>query len=177
MAPQETRWLAEARAGSDAAFGRLVAAHQAMVRGFLRRLLGGSWADADDVAQEVFVQAWEGLHAVREPERFRSWLIGIAWRRAQDHIRRRSRQARRDQDWLQAQTAPQGIGPDDKLALEAALGALAPDVRACVALALAEGWTHGEISASLNLPLGTVKSHVTRGRDRLLKSLGGSHDA
>jgi RNA polymerase sigma factor (sigma-70 family) len=172
LEPQEIRWLMEARAGSDAAFGRLVAAHQSMVRGFLRRMLGGAWADADDVAQEVFVQAWEGLHAVREPERFRSWLIGVAWRRAQDHIRKRSRAARRDHDWLQSLSIPQGVSPDEKLALEAALGELAPDVRACVALNLAEGWTHAEISASLNIPLGTVKSHVTRGRERLLKSLG-----
>lgn len=174
MTPQDRQWLAQAQAGSDLAYGRLVASHQATVRGFLRRMLGSGWADADDVAQEVFVHAWQGLYAVREPERFKSWLIGIAWRRAQDHIRSHQRRARRDQDWLQSLSVPQGVTPDDRLAMEQAMQSLAPDVRACVALSLAEGWTHAEISASLNLPLGTVKSHVTRGRQRLLAALGGA---
>lgn len=174
MNPQEIRWLAEAQAGSDLAFGRLVAAHQSVVRGFLRRILGGGWADADDVAQDVFVHAWQGLEAVREPERFRSWLIGIAWRRAQDHIRSNRRRARRDQDWLEALSLPQGVSQDERLAMEQAMLALAPDQRACVALSLAEGWTHAEISLSLSLPLGTVKSHVNRGREKLLTALGGS---
>lgn len=174
MTPQEMRWLAEAQGGSDLAYGRLVASHQAAVRGFLRRMLGGGWADADDVAQDVFVHAWQSLYAVRQPDRFRSWLMGIAWRRAQDHIRSNQRRARRDKDWLQSLSVPQGVSQDERLAMEQAMMALAPDVRACVALSLAEGWSHSEISASLSLPLGTVKSHVTRAREKLLAALGGS---
>ena len=173
MTPQEMRWLAEAQGGSDLAYGRLVSSHQAVVRGFLRRMLGGGWADADDVAQDVFVHAWQSLYAVREPERFRSWLIGIAWRRAQDHIRSNQRRARRDQDWLQSLSVPQGISQDDRLALEQALAGLAPDARACVALSLSEGWTHDEISQALTIPIGTVKSHVSRSRERLIAALGG----
>lgn len=174
MTPQEMRWLAEAQAGSDLAYGRLVTSHQAAVRGFLRRMLGGGWADADDVAQEVFVHAWQSLYAVREPERFRSWLMGIAWRRAQDHIRSNQRRARRDQDWLQSLSVPEGVSHEERMAMEQAMMELAPDVRACVALSLGDGWTHAEISSSLSLPLGTVKSHLTRGRQKLLTALGGS---
>jgi len=173
MTPQEIRWLAEAQAGSDLAYGRLVAANQAMVRGFLRRILGGNWADADDVAQDVFVHAWQGLHAVRDPARFRSWLIGMAWRRAQDHIRSHYRRARRDQDWLESLSTPIGVSAEERMELEKAMGELKPDQRACVALSLSEGWSHAEIAASLDIPLGTVKSHVTRGRERLLQVLGG----
>ena len=174
MTPQDIRWLSEAQNGSDLAYGRLMAGHQAMVRGFLRRMLGGGWADADDVAQEVFVHAWQSLYAVREPERFKSWLIGIAWRRAQDHIRSNQRRARRDQDWLQSLSVPDGVTQEDRLAMEQAMRSLAPEARACVALSLAEGWTHAEISASLGLPLGTVKSHCTRGREKLVAALGGA---
>ena len=173
MTPQDRQWLSEAQNGSDIAYGRLVASHQTVVRGFLRRMLGGGWADADDVAQDVFVHAWQSLHTVREPDRFRSWLIGIAWRRAQDHIRSHQRRARRDQDWLQSLSLPQGVSQEDRMALEQAMQTLAPDARACVALSLGEGWTHAEISASLNLPLGSVKSHLTRGREKLLAALGG----
>lgn len=172
MTPQEIRWLAEAQAGSDMAYGRLVAATQMMVRGFLRRMLGGRWADADDVAQDVFVHAWQGLATVRDPERFRSWLIGMAWRRAQDHIRSNQRRGRRDQDWLQSLTTPEGVSAEDRIGMEAAMADLPADVRACVALSLAEGWSHAEISSSLVIPLGTVKSHISRGRERLLKALG-----
>ncbi|WP_312812693.1 RNA polymerase sigma factor [Brevundimonas sp. BH3] len=172
MTPQEIRWLAEAQAGSDMAYGRLVVAHQSVVRGFLRRILGSGWADADDVAQDVFVQAWQGLHTVLQPERFRSWLIGIAWRRAQDHIRSNQRRARRDQDWLQSLSTPEGVSAEERLSMEKAMADLPADVRACVALSLAEGWSHAEICASLGIPLGTVKSHLSRGRERLLKALG-----
>lgn len=172
MTSQENRWLSEAQAGSDLAYGRLVAANQMMVRGFLRRMLGGSWADADDVAQDVFVHAWQGLHGVRDPERFRSWLVGIAWRRAQDHIRSNQRRARRDRDWLQSLSIPEGVSAEERMAMDQALAELAPDVRACVALSLAEGWSQSEIAASLDIPLGTVKSHLSRGRARLLQALG-----
>ena len=55
--------------------------------------------------------------------------------------------------------------------------ALPADVRACVALCLADGWSHAEAAQALGLPLGTVKSHVSRGRARLLVALGGSDDA
>lgn len=172
MTSQEIRWLAGAQAGSDMAYGRLVAANQRMVRGFLRRMLGGSWADADDVAQDVFVHAWQGLHAVRDPARFRSWLIGMAWRRAQDHIRSQYRRARRDHDWLETLSTPEGVSVEERMSMEQAMGDLPPEVRACVALSLAEGWSHAEVSASLDIPLGTVKSHISRGRERLLKALG-----
>jgi len=166
-----------ARAGSDAAFGRLVQRHQAVVRGFLRRTLGGGWAEADDVAQETFLAAWRSLRSLKDPAGARSWLLGIAWRRAQDRIRSARRGARRDRDWLDTVETPAGVSQTDRMAMAAAMGELAPDVRACVALCLADGWSNAEAARALGLPLGTVKSHVLRGRAKLLKALGGSDDA
>jgi RNA polymerase sigma-70 factor (ECF subfamily) len=62
--------------------------------------------------------------------------------------------------------------------LDEVMASLPADQRACVALCLADGWSHGEAAGALGLPLGTVKSHVTRGRARLLAVLtGGSDDA
>ena len=168
---------AQARAGSDAAFTRLVERHQAAVRGFLRRTLGGGWAEADDVAQEAILTAWSSLHRLKELSGFRSWLLGIAWRKAQDRIRSARRGAARDSDWLETLDAPSGVSPADRLALAQAMAGLAPDVRACVALCLADGWSHAEAARALSLPLGTVKSHVARGRARLFEALGGSDDA
>lgn len=169
--------VSRALAGSDAAYSRLVERHQAAVRGFLRRLLGGGWAEADDLAQEAFLAGWSSLRSLREPAGFRAWLCGIAWRKAQDRIRSARRGAARDSAWLDTGETPAGVSPEDRLALAAAMAELPPDVRACVALCLADGWSHGEAALALGLPLGTVKSHLNRGRARLLKALGGSDDA
>jgi RNA polymerase sigma-70 factor (ECF subfamily) len=169
--------VSRALAGSDAAFSRLVERHQAAVRGFLRRMLGGGWAEADDVAQEAFLAAWRSLRSLREPSGVRAWLCGIAWRKAQDRVRSSRRGAARDSLWLETVEAPAGVSPEDRMSVAAAMAELPPDVRACVSLCLADGWSHGEAATALGLPLGTVKSHVARGRARLLKALGGPDDA
>ncbi|MDI1328123.1 MAG: RNA polymerase sigma factor [Brevundimonas sp.] len=169
--------VSRALAGSDAAFSRLVERHQAAVRGFLRRALRGGWAEADDVAQDAFLAAWRSLRSLRDPAGVRAWLCGIAWRKAQDRIRASRRGAARDGAWLEAVAPPAGVSHEDRLSMAAAMTDLPPDVRACVALCLADGWSHGEASVALGLPLGTVKSHVARGRTRLLKALGGTDDA
>jgi RNA polymerase sigma-70 factor (ECF subfamily) len=160
-----------ARNGSQSAFARLVATHERALRGFLRK---SGFGDADDIAQEAFLAAWSSLGRLREEEGFRAWLFGIAWRKAVDHSRAARRSARRDQAWSQdlAEDAPREADPADRLALESALADLPPDQRACVTLCLGQGWSHGEAAQVLNLPLGTVKSHVNRGRERLLAVLG-----
>ncbi|WP_271086407.1 RNA polymerase sigma factor [Brevundimonas sp. NIBR11] len=168
----------EARAGSDAAFARLVERHQAPVRAFLRRMLGRNWDDADDLAQDVFVAAWGSLGRLKDVAGFRSWLLGIAWRKAQDRMRSGLRSQARDRSWLDEAQRSDGISEEDRLALADAMAELPTDQRACVALCLADGWSHGEAAEALGLPLGTVKSHVARGRARLLAVLtGGSDDA
>jgi RNA polymerase sigma-70 factor (ECF subfamily) len=169
--------VSRALSGSDVAFSRLVERHQAAVRGFLRRMLGGGWAEADDVAQDTFLAAWQSLRSLKEPAGVRAWLCGIAWRKAQDRIRSSRRGAAGDHVWLETVEMPAGVSPEDRMSVAAAMAELPADVRACVALCLADGWSHGEVSMALGLPLGTVKSHVARGRARLLKALGGPDDA
>ena len=166
-----------ARAGSDAAFSRLVERHQPVVRAFLRRTLGGGRDEADDVAQETFVTAWGSLSTLKEPSGVRSWLCGIAWRKARDRARGRARSAARDGAWLEASETPPGVSPEDRLAMAQAMAELKPDERACVSLCLADGFSHAEAALVLSLRLGTVKSHVQRGRGKLLAALGGRDDA
>jgi RNA polymerase sigma-70 factor (ECF subfamily) len=160
-----------ARGGSQAAFSRLVAIHEKPLRGFLRK---SGWVDADDIAQDAFLVAWTSLGRLRADDGFRAWLYGIAWRKALDHRRAANRSARRDEDWRsqEAQQAPSQIAGADRLALQAALEGLPDDQRACVTLCLGQAWSHAEASVALGLPLGTVKSHVTRGRETLLRVLG-----
>jgi RNA polymerase sigma factor (sigma-70 family) len=177
VAGETAELVKAARAGSDAAFGHLVRQHQSPVRAFLRRTLSGGWAEADDVAQETFITAWRSLRSLRDDVGFRPWLMGIAWRKAQDRLRGSLRAASRDRAWFDAGPPPFEVSITDAIAITNAMRALPPDTRACVALCLADGWSHAEAATALGLPLGTVKSHVARGRARLLAVLGGPDDA
>ncbi len=163
----------QARAGSQGAFARLVAIHEKPLRGFLRK---SGWIDADDIAQEAFVVAWSGLHKLRDDDGFRAWLYGVAWKKALSQRRGARRAAARDEAWRGEQDLETAadVVPEDRMALEAALATLPEDQRACVTLCLGQGWSHAEVSQALGLPLGTVKSHVVRGRERLLAVMGGS---
>lgn len=164
-----------ARRGDRAAFGRLVAAHQQAVRGFLRRA-GGDASEADDLAQETFIAAWTRLDQFRGQASFRSWLCGIGWRKLQGARRTLQRGRARDGAYLRdvAPMNDDGLDPATRLTLTRAMESLPLDQRACVALCLAAGMSHGEAAAALELPLGTVKSHVMRGRARLHAALGGN---
>lgn len=162
-----------ARRGSSVAFGRLVDRHQRAVRAFLRRALGNE-AEADDLAQEAFVTAWERIGAYRGEAAFRTWLCGIAWRKLATARRSWARSSRRETEWMETEALerPTGGQADQRLALEAALASLPLEQRAAVALCLGGEFSHAEAAQALNLPLGTVKSHVARGRTRLLQVLG-----
>ena len=82
----------------------------------------------------------------------------------------------RDGDWLAAGEAESGAPLEDRLALDRAMAGLPEDQRAVVALCLGEGFSHTEAAEILKLPLGTVKSHVSRGREKLLRALGGADE-
>lgn len=160
-----------ARDGSSRAFALLVGRHQGKVRGFLRRMLG-EHADADDLAQEVFLAAWSRLGAWRRESRFDVWLCGLAYNKALTHLR--SGRRRRHREAVAMEGADHAASPHESARLDTsrALGSLAVDERAAVALCLAADFSHGEAAEALGLPLGTIKSHVQRGRAKLLAALG-----
>jgi RNA polymerase sigma-70 factor (ECF subfamily) len=167
----EARLIAAARRGDSRAFAALVDAHQQAVRGFLRRF-AGHWADADDLAQEAFVTAWRKLASFEGRSSFRSWVSGIGFRIARDAKRAHGRAQARDSDWLSEHENVEGGAPvEDRIAVQRAMAQLPDDQRAAVALCLGEGFSHSEAADILKMPLGTVKSHVMRGRERLLRAL------
>lgn len=156
--------------GSERAFNQLIDRHQQAVRVFLRRVVGD--ADADDVAQETFLAAWTQAGSYRGGAPVRCWLFGIAWRRAKDLQRAGFRRRERDMLWHEE---PGGGGEPDAVignTLERAMAELPMEQRAAVTLCLAYDFSHSEAAGALHLPLGTVKSHVTRGRERLRVALG-----
>ena len=153
-----------AAAGGRPEFGELVRRHSASVRGLLRRM-GAEPALADDVAQDAFIQAFERCADYRGEGTFSAWVRKIA---ARLYLKRRSKDAR----WAEAPAEDAEVIsflPDQGRAidLDDALKALSEPERVCVSLCHGAGLTHAEIAAATKLPLGTVKSHVKRGLDKL----------
>lgn len=167
----ETTLLRRARDGSDEAFSRLVGAHQQAVRGFLRRLAPNP-ADADDLAQEAFVTAWTNLAKLRDGIGFRTFVCGIAYRKALNDRRRFARSGARDTAWHDLMPQTRTPTDDTRLSIQAALQTLPIDVRAAVSLCVAGDYSHSEAAEILALPLGTIKSHIQKGRDKLNVLLG-----
>jgi RNA polymerase sigma-70 factor (ECF subfamily) len=176
MAPADAELALAAQAGSADAFGRLVDRHQQALRAFLRRVCARS-ADADDIAQETFLTAWTNLRRFRAGTNFKAWLFAIAWRKRLSLERSLARGARRDAEWQE--TRPQWDVSDraDAIAVRQALESLPLDQRAATALCLAGDFSHAEAADALGAPLGTIKSHVTRGRAKLMQALGVDDDA
>lgn len=157
--------LRSAAAGDSASFGVLVREHQSKVRGFLRRLTRGDAALADDLAQETFFEAWRKIAQYRGEGAFSGWLCGIAWSRFL--MDRRKRKEEPTEDFDQTASFDPQSGTEARLDLERAMARLAPAENAALTLCYALGHSHGEAAEILNLPLGTVKSHVLRGRGKL----------
>jgi RNA polymerase sigma-70 factor (ECF subfamily) len=150
--------------------------HQQGLRAFLRRL---GARDADDLAQETFVFAWE--HMARfDPgpdlgRPFRPWLFGIAWRKFREDKRSWLRRLTRQGHAAAGSQTVSQPDPGLKLDLAKAAASLPPEQKAALMLCLACEFTHAEAAEALALPLGTVKSHVTRGREKLVAALGEHH--
>ena len=164
----------QARLGDHAAYGELVARHQGRVRGWLRHLCGDH-AEADDLAQEAFVRAWTRLGDLKDAARFSSWLMRIAYneflqsrRRAQKRQRLAERLAAEQDISGNVASAPQ---PETAVELERVLSILSERERAVVVLNYAYGYSHGEVSEMTGLALGTVKSLIHRGNQKVREKL------
>lgn len=168
MAANDEALIAAARAGDQRAFADLIDKHQQKLRAFLRRVCRNS-NDVDDIAQETLIAAWTQLWRYRGRANLSTWLCAIAWRKARDSDRATQRRMARDAAAIgEISTAPR---TDDSIAIRQALAALPIDQRAALALCLGGDFTHAEAAEILKLPLGTVHSHVARGRAVLLERL------
>jgi RNA polymerase sigma factor (sigma-70 family) len=155
-----------------AAFGELVQRHQSGVRRFLRHLTRGNAALADDLAQDTFVQAWRGLARFRGEAEFATWLLGIAhnhWRNARRRQREQAPLA--EVDSVERATPATARRSDLQHDLGVALQQLDPDEQLALHLHYQQGRSHPEIATLLDWPLGTVKTHLARGKDKLRQLL------
>ncbi len=164
-AAAEPALVALAITGDGPAFEELVRRRQGMIRKLMRQLSGDT-AMADDLAQEVFLLAWRKLRTLKAPGAFGGWLRRIAVNTFLQHIRRKGLVV---QDTDTEKENP-GVDREDttvQMDLMNALARLKPAERLCVTLSYSERMSHGEICSATGIPLGTVKSHITRGVKQL----------
>jgi RNA polymerase sigma-70 factor (ECF subfamily) len=177
-----------AQQGREAAFRELVRRYERPVFSLVFRMVRDN-ATAEDLAQDTFIKVLNHIDKYRPEFKFSSWLFKIANNVAIDHLRRRhldtvsmdgSPNAATAAD-IEATSFDVADRTESALdimeakelgsAIERAIGALRPEYRSCIMLRHVEGRSYEEIAATLDLPLGTVKTYIHRARHQLREAL------
>jgi len=131
--------------------------------------------DAEDVAQEAFVRAYQNFHRLRDRSRFRAWLARIAWRLALDRRRSAGRRERREQVTPDASPPPTvedlAASREFQARVERAMDELPEKLRVVLVLAGIEGHDLAEVAQLLDVPEGTVKSRLFHARKKMAEKL------
>ena len=170
------------RAGRREAFGQLVERYQNRLFHSLLHLLGSA-EDAQDAAQEAFVNAFEKLGSFRGQSQFYSWLFRIAYNTAVSSKRKSGRmsvslEARRDASGLEPSDGNPTSEPsyamdvsDRQRLVQQALSELGEEFRTALVLKEMDGMSYEEIADIVKVPLGTVRSRIHRARLELREKL------
>jgi len=165
------------------AFSELVRRHQSAVRATLRRLTAGNHALADDIAQETFMLAFRNLRSFRQESKFSTWLYRIATNAYLADARRRKEELLGDRDAEIAAVDGDDVpsaeagGPDParaatlSLDMDRALAVLSEGERAAIVQCYHNDLSHEEAAQVLNCPVGTVKTHILRAKQKLRSRL------
>ena len=167
--------IALSRDGDLDAFNRLVERYQSRVYRLAYRMVGP--ASADDAAQDAFISAFKSLRSFRGGN-FRSWLLRITANVCRDQLRASKRKGGASLDemleagaWAPPSTgrSPEEAATDAELnaAIMAAVAALPPDQRVVLVLIDIEGYSYEETAEAVAASLGTVKSRLSRAREKV----------
>lgn len=175
----EERLVDEARRGGREAFAELIRRHERQVYGIALRMAGNP-ADADDLAQEVFLTAWRSIGSFRSGSSFYTWLYRIAVNTSLTFLKKRTREKNRapfDENLPVGAPSPGPVpGPEDASALNELTGRIAGAVaglpahfRSAFALVVDQGLSHAEAAKVLGCSENTVSWRMHKAR-RLLQS-------
>ena len=163
------------------AFEQLMRRHHGMVRAQLRRLVNGDHGSADDLAQETFLLAWRKLHQFRGDARFSTWLYRIAYTCFLQAHRKKSvpSGSNSGSDTLDGSDAraPMTDTLNLRLDVERAMQRLSPAEQIVLLHCVQLGLSHSDTAYVLAIPIGTVKSHAARGKEKLRALLADWRDA
>ena len=162
--------------GNGRAFDELVRRYQSPVRRFfLNQTLGDSQL-SDDLSQDTFIKAYTNIRSVRGLASFQTWLMRIAYNVFYDYVRREKGKVNSEQFSSDAPAVERVAAANSsfltshssfKMDLYAALALLKPDERTCITLQLIDGYDIAGIARITGLKEGTVKSHLSRGKEKL----------
>ncbi len=163
--------IAKARRGNVDAHNVLVSRWEKRVYNYLLRLVRNR-EDALDLAQDVFLKAFQNLKKLDDPDRFPAWLYRIAHNEAYSLLRRRKPET--DLEGVEPRvggSASRMFPAELTLAVDTALGRLSPDQREAVVLKIYEGFKFDEMAEVLGCPVSTVKSRLYTALDLLKETL------
>jgi RNA polymerase sigma-70 factor (ECF subfamily) len=166
--------VAAARDGDRDALDALLRRHYDRLYAVCRRMTGND-ADALDATQDALIAIVRGLPRFRAGARFSTWAYRVATNACRDELRRRRRRPEPglpDLDRARGATASAADGVDARVDIDRALTSVAPEFRAPVVLRDLCGLDYAEIAEVLDVPVGTVKSRIARGRAALAELLG-----
>jgi RNA polymerase sigma-70 factor (ECF subfamily) len=165
--------IAAVLAGSSQAFEEIVTRYQRAVYNLAVRTLRDS-NEAQDATQEAFFKAYRALHTFRPGAKFSTWIFTICYRLCCDKLSKRKRFSGDElPDRADPTAGPEMLAErnDEAVRLRAAIDALPEKYRTVVTLYHLQGKQYDEIATVLNLPLGTVKTHLFRAKEQLRKAL------
>ena len=159
--------------GDQFAFSELVKRHQSMLRASLRKMTNGHTELADDIAQETFILAWKNIRKFRYEAKFSTWLYRIAFNAWQSDARRKREALLDDCNNTEAESVESeaeqiGLRRD----LTHAMVDLSDAERAAIHQCFYNDLSHDEAAFVLNMPLGTLKTHVLRAKEKMRQHLG-----
>ena len=165
--------MAQAVSAQDtAAFGELIRRHQSQVRNFLRKLTANT-VEADDLSQECFLHAWDKLQTFSGRGSFIGWLLKVAYTTFLQSKRKSKRYAEViDEAGHVAQLESRSYtqSTNEVSDLDKLLAVLTEEERAIMVMSYACGLSHREIGEATGLPVGTVKSIIFRGKEKIRTS-------
>jgi RNA polymerase sigma-70 factor (ECF subfamily) len=167
---EEKDWVCKSQQGDHEAFEALIKRYQHMIHALTFRMTG-SMADAEDVAQETFIQAFRQLGGYRAEARFSSWLYRIAMNLCLNFRARQQRREKLHADWSEHKET--GAGTEDKRTrlVQEALMKLNPKQRAAVVLTTYDGLSHAEAARVLGCSETTVSWRLFAARNKLKRLL------
>lgn len=180
MAPlSDDELVAAAQGGDRNALDQLLRRHYDRIYAVCRRVTGGT-NDADDACQEALIKISRSLPRFDGRAAFSTWAYRIATNASLDELRKRKRRPSLRSVRAGEDSEPEQVDPmaakrvdaiADRLAIDAALGDLSDDFKAVVVLRDVADLDYDEIADVLDIPVGTVKSRIARGRSALSNSL------
>jgi RNA polymerase sigma-70 factor (ECF subfamily) len=157
------------------AFEKLVNKYQSPLRRFLLNLTDGDKAMSDDLSQETFIKAYLRLSTFKGASKFSTWLFRIGYNEFYDSVRSKKIQIslndHQDLHLVNELSTSDDVSIDAHMDLREALGVLRSEERTAILLVYMEGFTHHQAAEIMNCPLGTVKSYILRGKNKIQEFL------